>query len=351
MIGLRHFLTMLSVCLFAVALSSCEHRELTDPTDVHYLRVYLDEKIKNVTDGFYNESYERPDYNKPQNIRAALASAQTGQIVAETLLRNHGSDKKGSYIDGYIGAPAGEYNLVMYQLGSPVTQIKNPDAYHDIAVYTQPVSDRVMNYLPQIGKVVDRENIVEEPEHILMSRCENILISHSLTVDTLRTSNGEYFTARTAAKSYYIQLRIFGVEWVSAAAAVLSGMSGSSKMSEENGAVKDDPVHVFFSMNYADKNKRASDEVSSAILYSTFTTFGIIPETASELTLRFEFTKKDGSTQVETFDITEEFKTPLAIEKQWLILDKEIRITRPESTGGMAPGLEGWKDIDSDLPM
>ena len=67
--------------------------------------------------------------------------------------------------------------------------------------------------------------------------------------------------------------------------------------------------------------------------------------------MRFEFTKKDGSTQVETFDITEEFKTPLAIEKQWLILDKEIRITRPESTGGMAPGLEGWKDIDSDLPM
>ena len=54
MMKMRHFLYTLYVCLCSAVLSSCEHRVLTDPTNVHYVRVYLDENIKNVTYGFYN---------------------------------------------------------------------------------------------------------------------------------------------------------------------------------------------------------------------------------------------------------------------------------------------------------
>ena len=51
------------------------------------------------------------------------------------------------------------------------------------------------------------------------------------------------------------------------------------------------------------------------------------------------------------FDITEAFKTPLAIEKQWILLDEVVTIERPENTGGMNPGIEGWEDEFADLPM
>ena len=351
MMNIRHFLYACMACLCSAVLASCEHRILTDPTDVHYVRVYLDEEIKNVNCGFYNESYEHPNFFRPANMRAALADAQTGEILYEGLLRNQGNDEKGNYLDGYLSAPAGDYHILMYQLGSPVTLIRHHDSYFDMAAYTNPVNDRAMTYLPQIGNAIDREKIMGEPEHILASRCESIHISHSSGVDTLRTSSGEYFTAHTIAKSYYLQLKIIGVEWVRAAGAVLSGMAGSSMLCKENGMVEDDPVHLFFSMTYADKKKRAGEEASIATLYTTFTTFGKIPDISSELTLNFEFTKNDGTTQTATFDITEAFKTPLAVEKQWILLDEVVTITKPENTGGMNPGIEGWKDENADLPM
>lgn len=351
MMNPRQFLWAFTLCLCIAALSSCEHRILTDPTNVHYVRVYLDEEIKNVNCGFYNESYEHPDFHRPANMRAALADARTGEILYEGLLRNPGSDAKGNYLDGYISAPSGDYHILTYQLGSPITLIRHPDSYFDMTAYTRPVSDRVMTYLPQTSTVINRESIMEEPEHILASRYEDIHISHSTSVDTIRTAAGEYLTAKTIAKSYYLQLKIIGVEWVRAAGAVLSGMSGSSMLCKESGMVEDDPIHLFFSMTYADKKKRSREEGSIATLYTTFTTFGKIPEIASELTLNFEFTKTDGSSHTATFDITEAFKTPLAVEKQWILLDETVTITRPESTGGMNPGIEGWKDENADLPM
>lgn len=351
MMNLRHFLCAFFVCICSAALSSCEHRILTDPTDVHYVRVYLDEEIKNVSYGFYNESYEHPEFARPLNMLVCLADARTGEILHEGILRNQGSDVRGNYIDGHIGAPLGEYNLLIYQLGSPHTLIKNTDDYFKIQAYTTTVSDRVLGYLEQTSKVVDSERIMQEPEHILVARSKGVHISQAGKIDTLKTAEGDFFTARSIAKSYYLQLKVTGVEWIKTASAVLSGLSGSNLLCEEDGMVQSDPVNLYFSMQYNGSKKRSSSQDEAEILYATFTTFGKIPEVTSELTLNFEFAKSDGSSQVETIDLTEVFKTAQAIENQWLLLDKQITITKPIGSGGMDPGVDGWKEIDADLPM
>ena len=354
MMSIRHFLYVCITCLCSAVMTSCEHRILTDPTDVHYVRVYLDEEIKNVTCGFYNESFEHPDYIKPLNIRATLSSPVTGEVLTEGLIRNQGSDERGNYIDGYIAAPKGEYNLIMYQLGSSITHIKNPDNHFDMLAYTDQVNQRVYNYIPTISGKMESNKIMSEPEHMMVARYEGLMIDNSMQADTLRADDGDYFTARSIAKSYYLQLRITGVEWVKTAAAVLTGMAGSSRLCEKDGMVVTDPVNLFFTMKYGDRQKRSRQKGSAAVLYTTFTTFGKIPDYPSRLHLDFEFTKSDGSTQTESFDMTEIFNTPMAIENQWLILDQEINITPPEgagSSGGMEPGVEGWKDREADLYM
>ena len=74
----------------------------------------------------------------------------------------------------------------------------------------------------------------------------------------------------------------------------------------------------------------------------------------SELTLNFEFMRKDGTSQVEKIDITDEFYTQMAIEKQWILLEHEIVITPPEgaiASGGMTPGVDEWEDIESDVQL
>ncbi len=351
MIGLIRLVPLL---LFAVLLSlatSCEHRILLDRNNGHYIRVYLDEEIKNITCGIYNESYDRPSYTRPMILRAVLADPSSGEVRSETLLRNHGSDERGSYIDGHIGARDGEYCLLIYQMGSPVTLIKNPNNFYEMTAYTKPVTQHILSYLPKVSEELGSERIMVQPEHLFADVCERVKIPASMKVDTLRNEEGDYFTARTIAKSYYLQLKIKGVEWVRAAAATLSGVSGSKQLCYEDAMVESDPVNLFFSMNYADKRRDIGDEVSSAVLYTTFNTFGKIPGITSLLTLNFEFTRTDGTTQVETIDITEVFKTPIVIEKQWILLEKEIVISPPDGTGGLDPGVEGWKDIESSVTM
>jgi hypothetical protein len=120
---------------------------------------------------------------------------------------------------------------------------------------------------------------------------------------------------------------------------------------DEDGMIETDPVNLYFSMLYEGSKNRATSENTAEILHATFTTFGKIPELTSELTLNFEFAKSDGSSQIETIDITEVFNTPMAIENQWLLLDKEIAITKPIGSGGMDPGVDGWKEEEADLPM
>lgn len=352
MMKLRHFLCACMVCMCLAALSSCEHRILMDPTDVHYVRVYLDEEIKNVNCGFYNESYEHPEFTRPLTMFACLADSQTGEVVSESVLKNQGSDTRGNYIEGYIAAPSGEYSLLMYQLGSPLTLIKHTGDYSSMYAYTSPVSDRILASLSQTSKVLGSERIMQEPEHILVSRCNGVHLNHIAKVDTLKTPDGDFFTARTIAKSYYLQLKITGVEWIKSAGAVLSGLSGSSLLCKDEGMIEIDPVNLYFSMLYSGSKKRFSSVDSAEVLYATFTTFGKIPDMTSELTLNFEFVKSDGSSQVESIDITEVFKTPMAIENQWLLLDKEITITKPiGGSGGMDPGVDGWKEEEADLPM
>lgn len=351
MMNLRHFLYTLIVCLGSTALSSCEHRILTDPTDVHYVRIYLDEDIRNVTYGFYNETYEHPEFSRPLSMLACLADIQTGEIISEGLLKNQGKDARGNYIDGYVAAPSGKYNLLAYQLGSPHTLIKQTGNYFSMYAYASTVGQRVLGQLEQTSKVIDIEKIMQGPEHILVTRYNDIQINHSVKIDTVKTADGDFFTARSIAKSYYLQLSITGIKWVKSASAVLSGLSGSNLLCMEEGMIESDPVNLYFNMSYNGNNKRSSNENSTEVLHATFTTFGKIPDLTSELTLNFEFTKSDGSSQVESIDITEIFKTPLAIENQWLLLDKEITITKPIGSGGMDPGVDGWKEEEADLPM
>lgn len=352
MMNLRIFLFFLTSFTCLVFVTSCEHRELTDPTDIHYVRVYLDEQIKNVTYGFYDETYEHPEFIKPLNINVALASPQTGDVMYEGLLRNQGNDERGRYIDGYIKANPGEYCILMYQLGSSMTHIRYSGNYFDMQAYTSPVGSRILEYIPQTTKVLDSEKIMYGPDHILVSRYENLKIKHSIEVDTLKTADGDYFTASSIVKSYYIQLRVIGLEWVKSAVAVLSGMAGSSRLCEEYGIIEDDPINLYFSMNQGDRNKAAGAKASTAILYSTFNTFGKIPNISSELTLSFEFGKSDGTSQVEEIDLSEAFKTSLTIDNQWILLDKEIVITKPVGgSGGMEPGVEGWEEKEADLYM
>ena len=347
------FFRALVTCCSLMLLVACEHRELSDPNTGHYLRVYLNEEIKNVTCGFYNENLKRPEYNRPSVLRIVLADPESGRIVSERYLRNQGQDERGHYIDGYIGAEAGTYNLLIYSFGSATTLIRNEQDYYNMQAYTDNVNERVLQYLPIFRQEINESSIVYEPEHLFHDVGEPIIIPKSNKVDTLRNETGDYFTAHSVVLSYYLQIRVKGIEWVSSAVSLLSGMAEATVLHEHHRMVDTRPVNLFFDMNYTNW-QRTGEGGSTATLYATFNTFGKLPDKSTVYTMNFEFIKTDGSSQVEKLDITPMFDTPVVKNQQWILLEHEIVITPPpgsDSPGGMTPGVDEWGEIHTEIEL
>ena len=145
-------------------------------------------------------------------------------------------------------------------------------------------------------------------------------------------------------------MKIKGFEYVSTAVSLMSGMAGSKTM--HNRAMNEaDPVNIFFNLKYTEVENSRDGNSKTAVLYTTFNTFGKLPKENNIYTLNFEFTRSDGSTQTESIDITSMFDEPLVKYEQWILLEKEIEITPTESTGGLKPGVDGWGDVWSDIEL
>lgn len=340
-------IAILLICLFA----SCRHRKLEDPMNFHYVRIYIDENIKNVTYGFYSENRKRPDFQRPKVMRIVLSDPNTGEIIAERYLQSHGQDERGYYIDGHIAVEEGDYNMMAYNFDTEATHVRNEQDYHTMQAYTQPISQSYYQYIPTSILEHDNNSIRHEPDHLFITTCHPIKINRSTDVDTLRTHDDDYFTAHTVVKSYYLQVRIRGMEWVASAVTLLSGMAGSATLhnSDKNA---DDPANIFFGMEYTDLKRVRNGEGNTAVLYTTFNTFGKLPNEQNVLHLNFEFVKTDGSSQVETIDITSMFDTPMVVNEQWILLDHEIVITSPQQGGGgMTPGVDQWTDVKTEIQL
>lgn len=347
----RFFFVLLCACTMAFSLMSCEHRPLETPVNARYVRVYIDEDIKNVTCGFYNEAYERPEYIRPRAMRVVAADPNTGKVVSERYIQEQGTDEHGYYIHGYINLPPGTYNMLVYSHGSAYTMISNPNDYYAMTAYTSAVSEYYYQYIPSMSQTKGPEGIRRQPDHLFHEVVEGITVCTSPTLDTLRRADGSYFRAHSLVKSYYIQLKVKGIEWATSAISLLSGMAGSSLVHRHEGLVETDDINVLFSMRQASRHRNADDGSSNAVLYTTFHTFGKLPKQNNMLTVSFEFMKRDGTSQVEEIDITDMFSTPMVRDNQWILIEKEIELLPPAdgSSGGMTPGVDDWDDIESGI--
>lgn len=338
----------LIVAIIAFA-TSCERRPLFELSNTHYVRVYIDEELKNVNCGFYREDSKRPAYRSPDIMRIMLADPETGLIKAERFLRNKGTDEKGTYYDGYIVADPGYYCLLAYNFDTEATVISEINNHYKAKASTNEIALQLRSRIPSRSKqeppskASPREKIVYDPDHLFAASCGDVYIPYVDYVDTLRTMDGEHFHSKSIVKSYYLQVRVKGLEYSTSSVGLMTGMAGSAWLHTGEMDQKD-PVTVYFEMNH-DKN---SDE---AIIYTTFNTFGKIPEMENELEITFDFLTVYGDPYSESIDISDIFSTKEAIEHQWLIIDRTIEIPEPPKIKdeGMKPGLDDWQDVESDI--
>ena len=335
--------------LILCSLASCEHRELLETLDKHYIRVYFDEDIQNVSHGFYDDSREKPEYSSPDMLRVALCDTESGDMLFEEYLSAKGSDEYGNYIEGVIKAPPGIYHLMAYNFDTESTHVRDMYNYYKMQGYTNPISSRLQSYLVTTRDENNSQKVVYEPDHLFLLTEENLVIEHTATVDTLRPKNDTFFKAKTTVETYYFQVGVKGVHFVSSAVAILTGMAGSVQM--HDATLPMDPVSLFFNLQAGAANKLSATSVA----YASFHTFGRLETVDSEMTITFEFYTIDGRVQVEKFSLTDIFKTAQVQENGWIILDYVVEIDPPEITdddgGGISPDVGEWTEIESEIEI
>ena len=100
---------------------------------------------------------------------------------------------------------------------------------------------------------------------------------------------------------------------------------------------------------------KSEDDDSVVTIYTTFSTFGKIPDVTNELEITFDFMTVYGESHSETLDVTEVFSEDVAIDNQWLLLNHTIEIPEPPPStgggGGFSPGVEDWGDVNADITI
>lgn len=343
--------TMLAATLLC---SSCEHRPLEemDLYKSHFLRVYIDEEIRNVTFGFYDESKRRPEYSSPELLKVVVCDEVSGSKQSEHFLYDSGKDERGYYIQGSIGIPDGTYNILAYNFDTKDTQIKRESSYTSMTAYTEPLTEKEASRL--FASRGDYTNICRQPDHLFVARLEGVKTSRPDFLekpDTLKDDRGEHPVAESIVKTYYLQFNVKGVEYVRSAVALISGMAGSKTMHDDR-MVEEDVSSIYFNLNNGKEKNRTSNDV--AVAYASFNTFGKLPDVEGYLDITFEFNTVYNTVQTETVRVTDIFETEMAKEKQWILIDKTIEIIPPEDAdtgGGMAPGVNEWEEKEGSITI
>lgn len=333
----------------------CEFRPLTEPGNVSYVRIYLDEHLLNVTEGFYNPAHVRPRWRTPEIFRVALFDA-SGAMVSERYLRSHGEDSLGRYVDGFVVAEAGTYSLLAYNLGTESTLLRDEYSWWDAAASTNEVSRSLReSFVSRAGGPSGNESIRYDADHLLVVSETGVAVRPRSEVDTLvcPSTGRPWFTASSVVKSYYLEVGVRGARWLSSSSVLLTGMSGEVALAGR--AWEDAPEVTLHFPTVADGGE--GEDGGRACIYGTFGTFGKLPDRDNVLTVSFELVTSYGTRLEETFPITEVFFTEDALLRQWLIIDRVIEVPDPpdrppgEGPGGLNPHVGEWGNIENDVEV
>ena len=217
--------------------------------------------------------------------------------------------------------------------------IENYDSWEKSLAYTSALSENELRALSL--KSSGDEPIHYQPDHLLVASNDFESIPYHSGVYTISAA------ARSVVESYYLQVKVQGLEYVSSAKAVLSSMAPSVKMSTRTPNYEP-PVSIYIDLL---KSKDGEDDV----VCNVFNTFGRIPGSENELRVTFDIKTVDGRNITKEFEISDLFESDLCKEHHWLLIDEVIDVPKPPDTpgggGGFEPTVDDWEREEHEIEI
>lgn len=314
----RYILLVAVVALLSVA---CQRR----PMEEEYLKVYLDLHIdRNVTNYEVGES-------EPGLMRVAFFDAVTKEYLSHDFVSHNG---------GYIFAPYGDVDMVVYNIEAGETRVRNYYVWSDIEAYTDEISEqqrsRFTRYLQsRVETRPSYDDIRVTPGHLFVAREFNIHIPRHISEDVFIIST----TAKSVVESWTIEVDgITGMEWVGSVSMMISGQVSTHFVATNIDSTE--PMALYFDVVSAQRH--------STVMTSRFETFGREKTSGDVALLSILFTDTQGHPYMYNFDVSDQMENN---PEQHIVIKGDINIPKPEVGGGFAPEVDGWKEYEYDIDI
>ncbi len=333
------YMTFAAVML-AVLLPACDatiHEYPNLVNDEIEVRIVLNtDGVSNVTSDIYNGTLPKPSMTS-EMMRVLFYAPESGRMVSQCFISQKSVTSEGrEMIYGRTNLPPGDYIMLAYNFDIETVLIENENDLSEIIAFTPEIPD----YLYRLFRGQADSKVFRQPEHLMVAR-RNVRIEET---DRPQIIEAE---ARTVIDTYYIQIRVRGLEHASTAIATLSGMSPSNRFGMNERNMEDTKIMFDLSGNadphIADDNKD--------VLCALFNTFGKV-DAASKLTVRFDIITHDGTQFVKTLVIDPVFITDDARLRHWLLIDYVLDIPEPRHQGGgFDPTTTKWDEIHDSIEI
>ena len=355
---------LLAAALVMVSFSACHRRPLEEPSGAVRIAIKVDVKtVTNVNANIRSSVVlygsntslweEKMSQLDPELMRVLVYDPETDKLLTQSFISSTEIDEEGNKVFmGSLGISHGNYNFLVYNFDTPTTQVNQENSEQSIIAFTDEVSPAMKaRYLGTKADDDEDINIHYEPEHLLVANEKDVRISPHDTLVVVRTE------ASTVVDTYYLQVRVKGMQFASSASAVISGLSPSNHIGYNIRTV-DPSAAVVFDMQKGQDLSLDGD--NKDVLCAVFNTFGKIDQVSSDLYVTFNVFDTAGNLRQYTANLDDVFKTEEAILYHWLIVDESclvIDIPDPgvnpptPGNGGFQPQVDDWEEEEGTMVL
>lgn len=339
---MKHLRLILLLVVLPLAFA-CERRPLVSPDFKTRIDVEVTiEAIANVTCDVYNDKIP-PQKIEPEVLRVMFFGMEDDKMLGESFISNRATvDSMTTVISGSLSILPGDYRILIYGFGTETSLVDSYDSWNNSKVYTNSISEETLKAL-SLKAPAGSQAIHYQPDHMIVARSEHENIPwHS-------GSHVIHAEAKSVVESYYLQVMVEGLEYVSSARAVLSSMSPNVAMVTAEPDM-DNPVSIYIPLE-------KSDDKGVPVVCNVFNTFGRIPDSSNRLEVTFDIKTVDGRTITKEFEISDLFLSQECIEHHWLLVEETIVVPPPpdpgpgSGSGGFDPSVSDWEKEEHEIEM
>lgn len=346
---MRQFRIISLILALILLSSSCQRRPFSENTTA------VNMKLKVRTEVVNGAVVEHPEM-----MRVDLYDIHSGDLVYSDYIPPTG---------GYIYPRPGKYNLLVYNIGTESTIIRNESNQTTVEAYTNEVSAFIKSQMESFLKsraeqrkqmaaekearqddqsktknpatkdpvLEGTERIVNEPDYLWVGELDQFTIP-AIELDHEMDITVEVETS-PVVETWKIDVGpVDGLQWVSSVTALMTGQTESAFIG--TGKKSDNVVTIFFEMG--------KDEEARTIT-GHFNTFGKNPLYSSFLSLDLNIIDNAGEQHHYHFDLTDQFfdNNEFHLEVETPIVVEEPKV----EGGGFAPSVSDWEDVTTDIEL